>query len=374
MADLLLAEQVQIVLQGRLLHYDSWIQGCSCFSSLSAAAAAVMLETSQVATLEKIDLAIYFCASEEALEMADPICWQNLLTHSYDKLPEGEAQHVGELRKNEKLCTLCEEFATEALNYLSENKTQTEIIGILHKSCSRIPSFKQQCIVLVDYYAPLFFLEVSSIQAEDFCRKVDLCEEGVSISQELSKDKCDICHNAVTEALLKLKDPDTELEIVQLLLKACNSIGKNVQKVSVTEKELLGQFKEYSIVMTVIHLELHSTQRICLLTQPELVLDKMDVHCNLPRFPLRSSLGHQYQQQSRSDFKTRTSSCTPHGKRYLDEACKRLVFEYAPVIIVNAEQFLETNDICAILHACDSAAAGMNEALVGSESSMHAAS
>lgn len=54
--------------------------------------------------------------------------------------------------------------------------------------------------------------------------------------------------------------------------------------------------------------------------------------------------------------------------------CKRLVFEYAPVIIVNAEQFLETNDICAILHACDSAAAGMNEALVGSESSMHAAS
>ncbi|KAL0347548.1 UNVERIFIED_CONTAM: hypothetical protein Scaly_1770800 [Sesamum calycinum] len=203
---------------------------------------------------------------------------------SYDKLPEGESQHVGELRKNEKLCTLCEEFAAEALNYLSENKTQTEIIAILHKSCSKIPSFKQQCIVWWTIMPLYFFLEVSSIQAEDFCRKVDLCEEGVSISQELSKDKCDICHNAVTEALLKLKDPDTELEIVQLLLKACNSIGKNVQK------------------------------------------------------------------------------------------CKRLVFEYAPVIIVNAEQFLETNDICTILRACDSASVGMDEALVGSESSMHAAS
>ncbi|KAI3473103.1 hypothetical protein Pfo_030395 [Paulownia fortunei] len=203
---------------------------------------------------------------------------------SYDKLSEGEAQHAKEVSKNEKLCTLCGEFAAEALNYLSENKTQTEIINILHKSCSKIPSFKQQCIVLVDYYAPLFFLEVSSIQAEDFCRKVDLCEEGVSTSQHLSKDKCDVCHNVVTEALLKLKDPDTELEIVELLLKGCDSIGKNIKK------------------------------------------------------------------------------------------CKRLVFEYAPIILVNAEQFLETNDVCTILHACDSAAVGAEEVLLGTEASMHAAS
>ncbi|KAL3627960.1 hypothetical protein CASFOL_028062 [Castilleja foliolosa] len=166
----------------------------------------------------------------------------------FDLILVGEAQHVND----ERLCKLCEEFADQALNYLSENKTQTEIIDTLHKSCSKIPSFKQQCIVLVDYYAPLFFLEVSSIETDQFCRKVDLCEERVSISHRLSQDKCGVCHDVVSEALLKLKDPDTELEIVQLLLKTCNSIGKNVKK------------------------------------------------------------------------------------------CKRLVFEYAPVILVNAEQFLET--------------------------------
>jgi saposin len=197
----------------------------------------------------------------------------------------GEAQHVEEVSKNEQLCTLCEEFAGEALHYLQENKTQTEIINILHKSCSRIPSFKQQCIVLVDYYAPIFFLEISSIKAEDFCRKVDLCKKGVSIyRQHLSKDKCDVCHDVVTQALLKLKDPDTELEILQLLLKACDSVGKNVQK------------------------------------------------------------------------------------------CKRLVFEYTPVILVNAEQFLETNDICAILHTCDSAADVAEEGSLGTEISMRATS
>lgn len=54
--------------------------------------------------------------------------------------------------------------------------------------------------------------------------------------------------------------------------------------------------------------------------------------------------------------------------------CKRLVFEYAPIILVNAEQFLEANDICALLHACDSAAIGAEELLLGTETSMHAAS
>jgi len=188
----------------------------------------------------------------------------------YHKLTEGT--------RDKNLCTLCQEFASDALDYLKANKTQTEIITTLHQSCSRIPSFKQQCIVLVDYYAPLFFLEVSSIEAKEFCGKVDLCEKDISIQKQLPKDKCELCHDAVTEALLKLKDPDTELEIIEVLLKACNKLEKAVKK------------------------------------------------------------------------------------------CKRLVFEYAPIILVNAEDFLEKSDVCTtVLHACETAA-------TGGEDSMHAAS
>lgn len=65
---------------------------------------------------------------------------------SNEKLTEREAQHVEEVSKNENLCTLCEQFATEALDYLEQNKTQFEIISMLHKSCSKIPSFKQQVL------------------------------------------------------------------------------------------------------------------------------------------------------------------------------------------------------------------------------------
>lgn len=58
--------------------------------------------------------------------------------------PEREIQASEKVGKNDNVCTLCEEFAAEALNYLSENKTQTEIIKVLHKSCSKLLSFKQE--------------------------------------------------------------------------------------------------------------------------------------------------------------------------------------------------------------------------------------
>ncbi|KAL8093139.1 hypothetical protein AgCh_035140 [Apium graveolens] len=119
-----------------------------------------------------------------------------------------------------------------------------------------------QCLVLVDYYA-LFFSEISSIEPADFCQKVNLCEQVALNSQHTSKNSCELCHYAIAEALIKLKDPDTELDIIEVLLKACKAV-----------------------------------------------------------------------------------------KGY-ETKCKRMVFEYGPLILINAEQWLESNDICNILHACD---------------------
>ncbi|GAA0165606.1 scaffold/adaptor protein [Lithospermum erythrorhizon] len=198
----------------------------------------------------------------------------------------GKDVRVAEVGRNE-VCTLCEEFASDAMKYLSNNKTQTEIIEMLHQSCSKLRSFEQEdyhtfdlyverekqlgekerlCIALVDYYAPLFFIEISLVQPSDFCQKVNLCELVVSLSERLSKESCDLCHQAVNEAVVKLKDPETQLEILEILLKACDATENYAKK------------------------------------------------------------------------------------------CKNLVFEYAPLILANAEQFLEKNDICIMLHACDAVA------------------
>ncbi|XP_030466003.1 uncharacterized protein LOC115685122 [Syzygium oleosum] len=179
----------------------------------------------------------------------------------------------GEGLRNDNVCMLCEEYTAQALDYISDNKTQTEILELLHKSCSHLPSFKQECITLVDSYATLFFTEVSSVEPEEFCRKVNLCEKVAFLSSQLQDDSCELCHHAVSEVLDKLKDPDTQMDIIQILLKACNSMENYAKK------------------------------------------------------------------------------------------CKKMVFEYGPLILANAEQFLESNDICTTLHACKASTISAGEAL-----------
>lgn len=161
------------------------------------------------------------------------------------------------------ICTMCEEYTTLALEYLSQNKTQNEVMESLHKSCLQLHGYlAQQCTTLVNYYAPLFFLEVSSVQPEKFCKKVALCSNPMVSSFPEKKDKCDLCHKAVDEALDKLKDPDTELEVIQILLKACNAVGSYTKK------------------------------------------------------------------------------------------CKSMVFEFGPLILVDAQKFIENVDLCTTFHAC----------------------
>lgn len=169
---------------------------------------------------------------------------------------------LSEQTRRPDVCTLCEEYSAKALEYLSENKTQEEVMDYLHNACHQLHSFEQQCTTLVDYYAPQFFLELASLRPGEFCKKVNLCEKIAIISSKVQEDSCGFCKEAVSELTDKLKDPDTQLEIIETLLKVCNSVEKYSKK------------------------------------------------------------------------------------------CKKLVFEYGPVILINAEKFLETKDICTVIHAC----------------------
>ncbi|CAN6463253.1 unnamed protein product [Victoria cruziana] len=167
--------------------------------------------------------------------------------------------------QNEKVCTLCEQFASQAIYYFGDNQTQTEIISELHVACKQLHSFSHQCVALVDYYAPLFFMEVAMVNPQEFCTKVNLCEGDALVSQQQKQDGCEICHKAVDEILLKLKDPDTQFEVVQVLLKGCEKVENHVKE------------------------------------------------------------------------------------------CKRLVLEYGPLLMTNAEKFLETRDVCRTIRACKAA-------------------
>ncbi|XP_019184248.1 PREDICTED: uncharacterized protein LOC109179133 [Ipomoea nil] len=156
---------------------------------------------------------------------------------------------------NEDQCSLCKQIASNVITYFSENR-QT-----LYNLCNAILDWLPRCYKIVE--------EISSSDPESLCKSVHLCEGVVSISQYVSNSSCDLCHRAVMEAIQKLKNPDTQVEVLQLFLKACDSAKK---------------------------------------------------------------------------FSTK---------------CKKLVFEYAPSILTNAEQFPVTNDICTLLHVCDSPTLGI---------------
>lgn len=179
-----------------------------------------------------------------------------------------------ELSKKTDLCALCEEYTSKAIDYLNENKTQEEVIDILHNTCHQLASFKQKCITLVDYYAPLFFLEIATIQPGEFCHKVNLCQQVAHISLQVQEDSCGFCKDTVLVLLAKLKDSDTKLEIIETLLKVCNSVDKYATK------------------------------------------------------------------------------------------CKRIVFEYGPLVFDNAEKILEKTDICTAIHACKSSTVAVQQALI----------
>ncbi|XP_057435368.1 uncharacterized protein LOC130728054 [Lotus japonicus] len=156
----------------------------------------------------------------DAKELANPFHW------SINRVNSGSSG----LNKIPDVCELCEEYTSKALDYIKEDKTQNEIIGILHNTCNQLRSFEQKCIALVDYYAPLFFLEIAAVQPGDFCNKVNLCQNIASTSLQVQENSCEFCKDTVSALLLKLKDPGTKLEIIETLLKVCSSVDKYASK------------------------------------------------------------------------------------------------------------------------------------------------
>ncbi|CAL4978071.1 unnamed protein product [Urochloa decumbens] len=164
-----------------------------------------------------IVLALAVALSIEVAESRD----FNILAQDSLPLPDA-AEGSGLTAASGKLCQLCEQYSTEALLYLKQNETQTEILSILHHECTSLAPLKQQCITLVDYYVPLFFLEVSMVKPEKFCESVHLCKNGMKISLPTQEGTCGLCHHVLLEVLIMLKDPNTKLEVTDLLLKTCS--------------------------------------------------------------------------------------------------------------------------------------------------------
>lgn len=60
------------------------------------------------------------------------------------EIPRTQIQISETVKSNDQLCTVCEQFAGQAAQYLGQNKTQTEIIETLHQACHELQPFEEQ--------------------------------------------------------------------------------------------------------------------------------------------------------------------------------------------------------------------------------------
>lgn len=81
--------------------------------------------------------------------------------------------------------------------------------------------YLMQCITLVDYYVPLFFLQLESFQPHYFCKRMNLCGKVVALVEEVRQDSCGVCHRTVSEILIKLQDPDTQVSSNYKMMTLC---------------------------------------------------------------------------------------------------------------------------------------------------------
>ena len=71
-----------------------------------------------------------------------------MLRNSHPK--EGEALAVEPDDGNENICLMCDKLITEAVELLSQNRTQKLILEMLHATCSEVQAFKQQVVTPCD--------------------------------------------------------------------------------------------------------------------------------------------------------------------------------------------------------------------------------
>ncbi|XP_020878986.1 prosaposin isoform X2 [Arabidopsis lyrata subsp. lyrata] len=162
-----------------------------------------------------------------------------------------------------QVCELCDKYVTLAIDYLQDYDNQNALVEALHISCSQIPPLKKQCLSMVDHYTQLFFTQVSTITSDQICKRLNLCQAATPpFASQVHQGNCEACRQTVSEVVAKLKDPQTKLKIIRLLLKECKSLNN-----------------------------------------------------------------------------------------YQDK-CKKMVFEYGPLMLTDLEKFLEKKDVCFILHVC----------------------
>ncbi|KAK9734349.1 hypothetical protein RND81_04G133500 [Saponaria officinalis] len=162
-------------------------------------------------------------------------------------------------------------------------------------------------------------------------------------------DLCSLCENYVAVALDYLKDDKTENVIVEALYNTCSQMQILADQCTMMVDEYAKTF--FSEVSSM---------------QPEGLCKKVGL-CTIPMASSLPAKGnkcdvcHQAVDQvlnmlndpdnELGIIERLLKACNAVGDKYKSQ-CKRTVFEYGPVFLVNSGIFVEKLDVCTTFHAC----------------------
>ncbi|XP_077999575.1 prosaposin-like isoform X3 [Glandiceps talaboti] len=133
--------------------------------------------------------------------------------------------------KNPTTCAVCELAMNYIDGFIDQNSTASEIIAVLDKVCSALPSsLGTECTALIDEYGPeILKLLVQQLDPKQVCSELGLCTaQKVKVAVKDSTT-CEVCKLVGQYLLTVLKNNATEQEIEQALEEVCNLLPASVK-------------------------------------------------------------------------------------------------------------------------------------------------
>eukprot|EP00249_Psilotum_nudum_P000533 c12388_g1_i1 orf=432-1550(-) len=135
---------------------------------------------------------------------------------------------------DDRVCAMCEEFAADALGYLSENSTEAEAMSALHHACSKLGELSFKCKMLVDAYGPTLVGKLQLLTPQEVCHKVKLCS---AVSSQ-RKSYCATCVHTVDEMRAQMRNPLIQEKMIEVLSHECMKIPTYANQC----KEIIAQY------------------------------------------------------------------------------------------------------------------------------------
>lgn len=162
-----------------------------------------------------------------------------------------------------------------------------------------------------------------------------------------NKNLCQLCQDFSTRAINYLKENETQTEIISTLHQVCSLMHSSKQCILLVDY--------YSSILSAEFAKLEPMQlcdKIKLCEKAEMVhLEKNDDPCTICHNVVDEILTKLDDPDAQLEIiQSLLKGC--NRIENFSHQCKKLVLEYAPIILVNAYKFFEKTDVCTAIHAC----------------------